>query len=63
MDKRSELILTRAKELLARDEPAFGWIDAPDGHDIQTIRRQAAFLSRAERQLLEAGRIESVDQS
>jgi hypothetical protein len=63
MDVRAQLILTRAKELFARDNPAAHWVDTPDSHDFKTIERQAACLSRAERQLLEAGRIESVDQS
>jgi hypothetical protein len=63
MDKRSQLILTRAKELLARDDPSASWIDAVDRLDAKTIERQGSYLSLAEHQLLDEGRIESVDQS
>jgi hypothetical protein len=63
MDKRARLILTRAKELLVRDDPTAGWVEIPDGHDTRTIERQAACLSLAEHQLLAEQRIESVDQS
>jgi hypothetical protein len=63
MDERSRLILTRAKELLARDDPRASWIDAVDRLDTKTIKRQGNYLSLAEHQLLDEGRIESVDQS
>ncbi|MGE4248249.1 MAG: hypothetical protein AB7F09_02600 [Parvibaculaceae bacterium] len=63
MDARAQLILTRAKELLARDEPGTNWVDAIDRPDDRAITRQGAYLSRAEHQLLAEGRIDSVDQS
>ena len=63
MDERAQLILTRAKRLLARDDPETGWIDAKDRLDAETIERQATYLALAEHQLLDEGRIESVDQS
>jgi hypothetical protein len=63
MDKRAQLILTRAKELLARDGLAACWVDVPDSRNFKVMERQAACLSRAERPLLEEGRIDSVDQS
>ncbi|MGE3227130.1 MAG: hypothetical protein AB7I72_23850 [Parvibaculaceae bacterium] len=63
MDARAELILTRAKELLARDEPGTKWAGAAGRPDERTIKRQGRYLSQAEHQLLDEGRIESVDQS
>jgi hypothetical protein len=63
MDERSRLILTRAKELLAREHPGSGWREEMTALDAKTIERQANCLSRAEHQLLDEGRIESVDQS
>jgi hypothetical protein len=63
MDKRSQLILTRAKELLARDKPGGSWVDAADRLDAKTIKLQGSYLSLAEHQLLDEGQIESVDQS
>jgi hypothetical protein len=63
MDARAQLILTRAKELLARDEPGTSWLDAAQQSDNWTIERQGNYLSLAEHQLLDEGRIESVDQS
>jgi hypothetical protein len=63
MDKRSRLILTRAKELLAREHPGSGWGDEITGLDTRAMERQAAYLSRAEHQLLDEGRIQCVDQS
>jgi hypothetical protein len=63
MDERSRLILTRAKELLARDHPGLVWGDDSKGRDRKTIERQGTYLANAEHQLLTEGRIESVDQS
>jgi hypothetical protein len=63
MDERSQLILTRAKELLARDNPRAEWGDEAPALDTKTIERQATYLARAEHQLLGEGRIECVDQS
>jgi hypothetical protein len=63
MDEQSLLILTRAKELLARDHPGSGWRDGATGLDAKTIKRQGTYLTLAEHQLLDEGRIESVDQS
>jgi hypothetical protein len=63
MDKRSELILTRAKELLIGDDPASQWVDASVRLDCETIERQGKYLSLAEQQLLLESRIECVDQS
>jgi hypothetical protein len=63
MDERSLLILTRAKELIAREHPELAWHDGTTRPDAGTIERQAAYLARAEHELLHEGRIESVDQS
>lgn len=63
MNRRAQLILTRAKELLVLDDPTARWVEIPDSHDTETIKRQAACLSRAEGQLLGEEQIESVDQS
>lgn len=63
MDERAQLILARAKELLVRDDPSSRWIEARDRLDAKTLERQGTFLSLAEHQLLDEGRIESVDQS
>jgi hypothetical protein len=63
MDERTQLILTRAKELLARDIPGASWINDVNRLDAKTIERQGGYLSIAEEQLLEEGQIESVDQS
>jgi hypothetical protein len=63
MDERSRLILTRAKQLLARDHPGCGWCDQATALDEKTMKRQATYLSLAEHQLLNEGRIDSVDQS
>ena len=56
MDERTQLILTRAKELLARDHPVTGWIGDTDRLDAGTIERQATYLALAEHQLLDEGR-------
>jgi hypothetical protein len=63
MDLRSQLILTRAKELLAIDHLQSGWNDSTARLDSQTIKRQGTYLALAEHQLLYEGRIECVDQS
>ena len=63
MDARAQLILTRAKELLAQDEPGMSWVDGADRADKRTIERQGTYLSMAEHQLLHEGRIDCVDQS
>jgi hypothetical protein len=57
MDQCSELILTRARELLACDDLAADWIDASVTLDSGTIERQEKYLSLAEDQLLFEGRI------
>lgn len=49
--------------MLARDDPRASWIDAVDRPDAKTMERQGSYLSLAEHQLLDEGRIESVDQS
>lgn len=63
MDERASLILTRAKEMLARDEPGTIWIEAEERLGKRIIERQGSYLSRAEHELLKEGMIESVDQS
>ena len=63
MDERSLLILTLAKELLRREDPDLAWGDELTGPDRVVIERQAAYLARAEHQLLIEGRIDCVDQS
>ena len=63
MDARASLILTRAKELLARDAPGARWLDTVHKPGHETIERQGTYLSLAEHQLLVEGRIESVDQT
>ena len=63
MEARALLILARAKKLLARDHPQRAWLSAPDRLDGPTLKRQAAYLSIAEDQLLDEGKVESVDQS
>ena len=63
MERRAQLILTRARELLARDDPHGKWLTPPDTPDSSALERQAAYLSAAEQQLLDEGLIESVDQS
>jgi hypothetical protein len=62
MDERSQLILTRAKELLARDHPGSDWCDKAN-LDERTMKRQGTYLTLAEHQLLDERGIESVDQS
>jgi hypothetical protein len=63
VDKRASLILTRAKEILARDAPGTVWIEAEERLGKRIIERQGSYLSRAEHELLDEGKIESVDQS
>jgi hypothetical protein len=63
MDERAQLILARAKELLVRDDPSSRWADTASRLDAKTLKRQGTYLSLAEGQLLDEGRIESVDQS
>jgi hypothetical protein len=63
MERRALLILARAKELLARDHPRRAWLSAEDRPDGPALKRQATFLSLAEDQLLDEGKIECVDQS
>jgi hypothetical protein len=63
MEARAQLILTRAKELLARNEPGKIWIEAEERPGKRTIERQGSYLSRAEHELLDEGRIENVAQS
>lgn len=62
MDARAQLILERAKELLARDHPGAEWF-AVDSPDSKALERRAAYLGRAEDELIAEGRIDSVDQS
>ena len=63
MDERSRLILTRAKQLLARDHPGSGWRDQVSALDEKKMKRQGTYLTLAEHQLLDEGRIDNIDQS
>lgn len=63
MDKRAQLILTRARNLLLRDHPDERWPAVTDKPDASVLERQGKYLSLAEDQLLREGVIESVDQS
>ncbi len=63
MDKRAQLILTRAQELFAGTHPDETWRAGGDQTDAAVLKRQGEFLSLAEHQLLAEGVIDSVDQS
>ncbi|QIG46927.1 hypothetical protein G5V57_03690 [Nordella sp. HKS 07] len=63
MDKRTQLILARAKELFAADHAGAAWRAAIDNPDAAIMAHQGRYLSRAEDQLLAEGSIECVDQS
>lgn len=63
MDKRTQLILARAKELFAQDHPGQPWPAATDKPDTPVLALQGRYLSRAEDRLLAEGAIDSVDQS
>jgi hypothetical protein len=63
MERRTQLILNRARELFSRSHPGETWPKAVDRPDAKVMARQAEYLARAEDQLLKEGKIESVDQS
>lgn len=63
MDRRSQLILRRARELFDQAHPDESWPGPTDRTGAKTKAMQAKFLSTAEDQLLKEGAIESVDQS
>jgi len=60
MDKRTHLILARAKELFAAHHGGAPWPSGIASPDAAILGR---YLSRAEDQLLAEGAIECVDQS
>lgn len=63
MDKRTQLILERAKELFAADHAGEPWPAFIDRPDAAILAHQGRYLSCAEDQLLAEGLIDSVDQS
>jgi len=63
-ERRAVKVLAHAKHLFRDDNPGHHWPTASDlAQDDQLMRIQARYLQRAEQDLLQAGAIESVDQS
>jgi hypothetical protein len=61
---RAEKVLTHARNLFKADHPEEKWPGPVDlAHDDRLMRIAARYLQRAEKELLAAGSIESVDQS
>jgi hypothetical protein len=63
MERRPLVILARAEKLLACDDPQAMWLSAEDRPDESALMQQGTYLSLAEDQLLDEGKIECVDQS
>ncbi len=63
MDKRAELILTRAHELFAQAHPGEAWPQVTESPVAKVFAQKAKYLARAEDELLREGRIDCVDQS
>lgn len=63
MDKRSQLVLDRARKLFDSAYPGESWLEPSDRPNKQDLERQARCLARAEDQMLKQGLIENVDQS